>query len=96
MKVRKLQPKEINFLVRLMPQGDEFEVTASEQTLAKEIFEGISEEKLVIVELESGQTICYQMVNKEKNLPINMEDSLKNNGVVEGSTILILPNLVAG
>jgi len=95
MKVKKLAPEEINFIVRL-PNGDEYEVSASEQALAKELFEAVTEQKLIIVELESGESISYQMINKQMSKVINMEESLAYNFICEGSIIIITRHMVAG
>lgn len=91
----KYDGKEVNIIIRILPQADEVEVSLPLTITSKELIEQLLNSDLGIRRKDNDNEIIYQLIPKVSSIPLNKNDTLFEANVKEGDVILMIPPLFA-
>lgn len=89
--------KEINVVIRVMPNMDDIDISVPSDATASDIVETLLDAGLGIPRLDNqSNPISYQLVPKGKNEAIEQQMTVGKAQVQDGDIILMLPRIIAG
>ena len=89
--------KEINIIVRVMPNADDIEVSLPLQATARDIIESLLDSGLGIPKVDNqGNPISYEIVPKGNPNIMKETQTILDAKVQETDVLLMLPKIIAG
>lgn len=86
----------LKIIVRVMPGGEQLDVEMPRFSTGQEILEGLLEQEVAPRQTKQGEPLFYELISKTNNVRIEDHKTLHDLGILEGETILLVPDLVAG
>lgn len=87
---------DLNIVIRVMPNGDEFDVEVPDFSTGKDLIEGLLQKQVAPRNDASGNPFVYELISKAKNVKIGETKTLLDVGITDGDTLYFTPKLVAG
>lgn len=94
MEIKKLPSQEIN--ITLTTLSNEFEVTLSEDYQAEALIEALIGAGELAEKTPEGEKYDYRIYIKGEHKEVELGKTLKYNGIMDGSRIIIVPEVWAG
>jgi len=89
--------KEINVVVRLMPNADDIDVSLPLAATPKDIIDTLLDAGLGIPRVDQqGNPIAYQLIPKGKNDAVKEDETLDTAQVQNGDILMMIPKVIAG
>lgn len=87
---------DLNIVIRVMPNGDEFDVEVPSYSSGKDLVDGLLQKGVAPRNDPQGNPYIYELISKAKNVKISETKTLMDVGITNGDTIYFTPKLVAG
>ena len=87
---------DLNIVIRVMPNGDEFDVEVPNFSTGKDLVDGLLQKGVAPRNDPQGNPYIYELISKGKNVKISETKTLMDVGISNGDTIYFTPKLVAG
>lgn len=86
---------DLNLVVRVMPNGEEYDMTLSRFTTGSEITDQLLKAQVAPRVDSDGEPYLYELVTKGDHIRIGSNQSLHDLGISDGEIILFIPDLPA-
>lgn len=86
----------LSVVIRIMPGGEDLDVTLPYSSTGDEITRKLLEAKVAPGADGEGNPFVYELVTERDNVRIAAEKSLHDLGVTDGETIFFIPSITAG